>query len=225
LTLEHQQKTQHVFRIQVLAPYWIINRTDLPLQLGQKWTASNVTFIGGQADAAPAAVAAAAAAADTDDMMCDVAEGDARNGAADGDQVRLVGVRQGARGGAERGPGAAADAGARGDASLRATLQGADISPMPFSFHWKVDVGGAKATVRLGPPFLRYSAREGMQVPQKSPARSKRALRKSPVKGQGATATSPALLLTRSWGRCCASGAARNRALLTAKKRPAKEPY
>jgi len=37
-----------VFRIEVYAAYWVMNRCGLPLELGQKWTASNVTIVGGQ---------------------------------------------------------------------------------------------------------------------------------------------------------------------------------
>ena len=176
LSLEHQQKALHVFQIQVYAPYWIINRTDLPLQLGQKWTASNVTLVGGQCKAPPAAASPTPLAGDPSlpaaDAPDDVAEAeDERDGShavrcwsaglggdgGDGGSEVPLHSESGARAGAQR-------EGSERD-SLRDVLEGSGISPMPFSFHWKVDVGGAKATVRLGAPFMRYSAREGAAVP------------------------------------------------------------
>ena len=49
-------------------------------------------------------------------------------------------------------------------ASLREILSGSAVVPLPFSFHRKVDVGGAKATLRLGSPYTRFCAREGRAV-------------------------------------------------------------
>ena len=47
LSLEHVQVAQQVFEVLVYAPYWLINRCGLPIEIGQKWTASNVTLVGG----------------------------------------------------------------------------------------------------------------------------------------------------------------------------------
>ena len=177
LSLEHQQKALHVFQIQVYAPYWIINRTDLPLQLGQKWTASNVTLVGGQCKAPPGAATPTSLAGDpglaaTDASDDDVAEAEDEHDGLHAVRCCSAGLGRAGRSGgsdvplhSESGAGAGAQRGGGEKDSLRDVLQGSGISPMPFSFHWKVDVGGAKATVRLGAPFMRYSAREGAAVP------------------------------------------------------------
>ena len=55
-------------------------------------------------------------------------------------------------------------AGGGSAASLRGILSGSAVVPLPFSFHRKVDVGGAKATLRLGSPYTRFCAREGRAV-------------------------------------------------------------
>jgi hypothetical protein len=130
LSLSHVQKAHQVFELHICAPYWIMNRTTFPVELGQKWTASNVTLVGGQ----PSLETLVPRSADRS----------------------LAGAAEGEAAGRSR---AIADDGA----SVRQILQGA-VPPIPFSFHWKVDVGGSKATVRLGPPYSRYSGRDGMKV-------------------------------------------------------------
>lgn len=113
LQLAHQQEPLEPFVVHVFAPYWFDNRTGFPLVYGQKWTASNVTLRGGQAD--------------------------------DGGGVTLK----------EMTP---------DPARLADVLGGKDRPPDVFSFGNKVDLGGAKACVRLGLPFQRYSSKENKMV-------------------------------------------------------------
>lgn len=130
LSLAHVQKAHQVFELHICAPYWIMNRTTFPVELGQKWTASNVTLVGGQASLETLGPRS------PDKSLAGAAEGEAVG------RSRAI---------------------ADGGASVRQILQGS-VPPIPFSFHWKVDVGGSKATVRLGPPYSRYSGRDGMKV-------------------------------------------------------------
>jgi hypothetical protein len=142
LSLDHQQNAFQTFQVDVYAPFWIVNRCGLPIELGQKWTASNVTVIGGQ----PSLVATP----DKGRGPTHEREGEASAGNEESMRLAVAGECVQTDG---------------GEVSMQEVLGGTKVSPMPFSFHWKMDVGGSKATVRLGAPYLRYSARDGMLVP------------------------------------------------------------
>jgi len=219
LSLAHVQRAQQVFELAISAPYWIMNRCTFPVQLGQKWTASNVTLVGGQpsrtpretlpppwpsemlvgggegrtADTTPgegrtADTTSAAARHERSASCASGSFGTAGTAGSsrpclrqdtqqDGALVEVVGHASagkrkqgsseaaGTQGSSEAGSaaGCASPATVHGGASVREILQGS-VAPIPFSFHWKVDVGGSKATVRLGPPYSRYSARDGTHV-------------------------------------------------------------